>query len=214
MTDEPAADQAPETGTVEAEAAQAPDLGAPSLRAALEALLIVAVEPVEVVTLAQVTGHPIPEVTATLAELASEYVDAGRGFALREVAGGWRFYTAPDCSPIIERWVLDGQQARLSQAALETLAIVAYRQPVSRARVGAIRGVNVEGVMRTLVSRGLIAETGTDPETGAILYRTTSTFLERIGVATLEDLPDLAEYLPALAELDDVVADVLGSGSA
>jgi len=124
------------------------------------------------------------------------YDEAGRGFELREVAGGWRFYTRASCAAYVERFVLDGQQARLTQAALETLAVVAYRQPVSRARVSAVRGVNCDGVMRTLVLRGLIAEDGTDPDTGAILFGTTSYFLERLGLASLADLPPLAPFLP------------------
>ena len=184
------------------------DLGAPSLGAALEALLLVAVEPMSAISLAEAVRRPVPQVEQELARLEAGYADQGRGFALREVAGGWRFYTRDDCAALIERWVLDGQQARLTQASLETLAVVAYQQPVSRARVGAVRGVNVDGVMRTLVSRGLIEEVGTDESSGAILYGTTSYFLERLGVAGLEELPDLSEYLPDLAELDEVIESV------
>jgi segregation and condensation protein B len=168
----------------------------PGLRASLEAILLVADEPVPTVVLAQVLEHPRNEVTAALAELAEEYTAAGRGFDLREIAGGWRFYTREDCAALVERFVTDGQEVRLTQAALETLAVVAYRQPVSRARVSAVRGVNCDGVMRTLTLRGLVEEAGTDPETTAILYRTTSYFLERLGLASLEDLPDLAPFLP------------------
>src|SRR5580692_5171794 len=169
---------------------------APGLPASLEAILLVADEPVPTVVLAQVLEHPRNEVTAALAELAEEYTAAGRGFDLREIAGGWRFYTREDCAPLVERFVSDGQEVRLTQAALETLAVVAYRQPVSRARVSAVRGVNCDGVMRTLVLRGLTEEAGTDSETGAILFRTTGYFLERLGLAGLEDLPDLAPFLP------------------
>jgi segregation and condensation protein B len=168
----------------------------PGLRASLEAILLVADEPVPTVVLAQVLERPRNEVTAALAELAEEYTAAGRGFDLREIAGGWRFYTREDCAALVERFVTDGQEVRLTQAALETLAVVAYRQPVSRARVSAVRGVNCDGVMRTLTLRGLVEEAGTDPETTAILYRTTSYFLERLGLASLEDLPDLAPFLP------------------
>ena len=168
----------------------------PGLRAALEAIMLVADEPVPEVLLAQVLERPRGEVVATLAELAAEYTADGRGFDLREIAGGWRFYTREDCAALVERFVRDGQEVRLTQAALETLAVVAYRQPVSRARVSAVRGVNCDGVMRTLVLRGLVEEGGTDPETGAILYRTTGYFLERLGVASLDDLPDLAPFLP------------------
>jgi segregation and condensation protein B len=168
----------------------------PGLRASLEAILLVADEPIPVVMLAQVLERPRNDVVAELRELAASYVEQDRGFELREIAGGWRFYTREDCAPLVERFVSDGQEVRLTQAALETLAVVAYRQPVSRARVSAVRGVNCDGVMRTLVLRGLTEETGTDPETGAILFRTTSYFLERLGLASLEDLPDLAPFLP------------------
>lgn len=187
------------------------ELGAPSLRAALEALLIVAVEPMSSVTLAQATRRPQAEVEETLRGLASEYDEQVRGFALREIAGGWRYYTRDSCSGAVERWVLDGQNARLTQASLETLAVIAYRQPVSRARISAVRGVNVDGVLRTLQSRGLIEEAGIDQSSQAILYRTTSYFLERLGIASLEELPDLAEHLPDLAELDAVI-DAVAAG--
>ena len=168
----------------------------PGLRPSLEAILLVADEPVPVVVLAQVLERPRNEVTAELHSLATEYKTDGRGFDLREIAGGWRFYTREDCAPLVERFVSDGQEVRLTQAALETLSVVAYRQPVSRARVSAVRGVNCDGVMRTLVLRGLIAEDGTDPDTGAILFGTTSYFLERLGLASLEDLPELAPFMP------------------
>ena len=134
----------------------------PPLRTALEAILMVVDEPVSEVLLAQVTERPTDEVLAALRELAADYDESGRGFELRQVAGGWRFYTRATCAPYVERFVLDGQQARLTQAALETLAVVAYRQPVTRARVSAVRGVNVDGVMRTLVARGLVEEAGRD----------------------------------------------------
>jgi segregation and condensation protein B len=167
-----------------------------NLRASLEAILLVADEPVPVVVLAQVLERPRNEVEATLRDLGAAYTHEERGFDLREVAGGWRFYTREDYAPLVERFVSDGQEVRLTQAALETLAVVAYRQPVSRARVSAVRGVNCDGVMRTLMLRGLVEETGTDSETGAILYRTTGYFLERLGLASLDELPDLAPFLP------------------
>ncbi len=122
------------------------------------------------------------------------------------MAGGWRYYTREEHAPVVERFVLDGQQARLTQAALETLAVVAYKQPVSRSRVSAIRGVNVDGVMRTLLTRGLVEEAGTDHETGAHLYRTTSYFLERIGVTSLDDLPELAPFLPGIEDFEELEA--------
>ena len=178
------------------------DTPSPGLRASLEAILLVADEPVPVVVLAQVLERPRNEVSTVLNDLAEEYRSGGRGFDLREIAGGWRFYTREDCAPLVERFVSDGQEVRLTQAALETLAVVAYRQPVSRARVSAVRGVNCDSVMRTLVLRGLAEETGTDAETGAILYRTTGYFLERLGLASLEDLPDLAPFLPE--DIEDI----------
>src|SRR3954469_395036 len=174
------------------------------LRPALEAVLMVADQPLDHVTLATAVGYPPGQVAAALQSLAEEYAEQGRGFDLRNVAGGWRYYTREEYAPVVEQFVLDGQQARLTQAALETLAVVAYRQPVSRARVSAIRGVNVDGVMRTLVSRGLIEEAGHDPETTATLYRTTGYFLERIGVTSLADLPELAPFLPDLGDLSDL----------
>src|SRR5207302_2240140 len=146
----------------------------PSVRAALEAVLLVVDEPVAEVVLAQVVERPTEEVGRLLRELAAEYDAQDRGFELRQVSGGWRLFTRADCAPYVERFVRDGQQARLTQAALETLAVVAYRQPVSRSRVAGIRGVNVDAVMRTLVTRGLVTEVGTEHESGAILYGTTS----------------------------------------
>jgi segregation and condensation protein B len=169
---------------------------------------MVADQPLDHLTLAAAVGHPPADVADALAGLSREYDEQGRGFDLRNVAGGWRYYTREEVAPVVERFVLDGQQARLTQAALETLAIVAYQQPVSRARVSAVRGVNVDGVMRTLVARGLIEEAGHDEQTTATLYRTTSYFLERIGVASLDELPELAPFLPEMGELDDLDAPV------
>ena len=168
--------------------------------AALEAVLMVADEPVPAVRLATVLGLPTGEVEALLAELAAEYRgDHGgrpRGFELRQVGEGWRIYSAAVYHQVVGRFVLDGQTARLTQAALETLAVIAYRQPVTRGQVSGVRGVNVDGVVRTLTARGLVAEAGTDPTTGAVLYRTTGYFLERMGLTDLEELPPLAPYLP------------------
>jgi segregation and condensation protein B len=146
----------------------------------------------------------VEEVAAALRELAEEYAAQGRGFDLRNVAGGWRYYTREEYAAVVEKFVLDGQQARLTQAALETLAVVAYKQPVSRARVSAVRGVNVDGVMRTLLARGLVEECGQDEETTATLYRTTSYFLERIGVTSIDELPELAPYLPEMGDLEEL----------
>jgi segregation and condensation protein B len=180
------------------------------LRPALEAVLMVADQPLDAVSLATAVGYPVAEVVEALVALAAEYDETGRGFELRNVAGGWRFYTREEFAPVVERFVLEGQQARLTQAALETLAVVAYKQPVSRSRVSAIRGVNVDGVMRTLLTRGLVEEAGTDTETGAHLYRTTSYFLERIGITSLDQLPELAPFVP---DMDDLDVEEVSTGS-
>ena len=169
----------------------------------IEAILMVVDEPVSEITLAQVLERPVEQIEQALVWLSTSYDE--RGFALKKIAGGWRFYSHPDLAAVVERFVLDGQQARLTQAALETLSVVAYRQPVSRARVSAIRGVNVEAVMKTLITRGLVEESGIEHETGAILYITTSYFLDRLGLNALEDLPALAPYLPNLDRLDDIL---------
>ncbi|GHA78722.1 SMC-Scp complex subunit ScpB [Streptomyces termitum] len=179
---------------------------APALKPALEAVLMVADEPAAEAHLAQVLGRAPREVADALRELADEYTAEGRGFELRRVAGGWRYYTRPEQAAAVEAFVLDGRQARLTRAALETLAVVAYRQPVSRSRVSAVRGVNCDGVMRTLLQRGLVEEGGAEPETGAILYRTTNHFLERMGLRGLDELPELAPFLP---EADAVEPDSL-----
>lgn len=172
----------------------------PGLRTCMEAVLLVVDEPVSDLLLAQVLERPRDEVAAELRALSAAYTAEGRGFDLREVAGGWRLYTREECAPVVERFLTDGQEVRLTQAALEALAVVAYRQPVSRARVSAVRGVNCDGVMRTLTLRGLVEEQATDPETGAILYRTTDYFLERLGLASIGELPELAPFLPENVE--------------
>ncbi|HEV7876372.1 MAG TPA: SMC-Scp complex subunit ScpB [Nocardioides sp.] len=177
------------------------------LRPSLEAVLMVADQPLDALTLASAVGYPVEEVTDALVALAEEYTRQGRGFELRNVAGGWRYYTREEYAVVVEGFVLDGQRARLTQAALETLAVVAYKQPVSRARVSAIRGVNVDGVMRTLLARGLVEEAGQDHETGANLYRTTNYFLERIGVTSIDELPELAPYLPDMDDMEDELAE-------
>ncbi|MEZ7821950.1 MAG: SMC-Scp complex subunit ScpB [Candidatus Nanopelagicales bacterium] len=187
---------------------QADELGAPNIGAAIEALLLLTDEPMPAIELAQITRAPLPDVERVLHELSVEYTEQMRGFDLREVAGGWRFYTRSECSPLIERWVVDGQQAKLTQAALETLSVIAYRQPVTRGRVSAVRGVNIDGVIKTLLTRGLIQEAGTENESGAIFYKTTSFFLERLGISSLADLPPLAEHIPDLADLDAVLESV------
>jgi len=185
------------------DATEVADPSKPPLPRLLEAVLLVTDEPVAAATLASVVQEPTAHVEAALRALAAEYDDGARGFELRLVAGGWRLYTRPDCAPWVERFVLDGQTARLTQAALETLAVIAYRQPVTRARISAVRGVNVDGVVRTLVARGLVAEAGQDSETAGTLYRTTPLLLEKLGLQTLDELPALAPLLPELSELDD-----------
>ena len=172
------------------------------IRGALEAVLMVVDEPVAAAELAVALEVPEGEVLDALAALQAEYVDpdAPRGFELREVDGGWRIYSSRLYADVVGRFVVDGQSARLSQAALETLAVVAYRQPVTRGQVSQIRGVNVDSVMKTLSARGLVSEVGEIG--GALLYGTSTEFLERMGLSSLDDLPPLAPYLPDLADID------------
>ncbi|WP_374118812.1 SMC-Scp complex subunit ScpB [Allokutzneria sp. A3M-2-11 16] len=174
------------------------------LEAALESLLLVIDSPGSDEVLANAVDQPVARVAAALRRLSARYTEAGSGIDLRRVADGWRFYTRDRFAPYVERFLLDGQRAKLTRAALETLAVIAYRQPVTRARVAAVRGVNVDGVIRTLLARGLIEETGADPDTNGILYRTTELFLERLGLTSLEDLPKLAPLLPEVDMIDDV----------
>jgi len=165
---------------------------------ALEAILLVADEPAEPQLLAQLLEVSAPRVEELCGELAARYAAEEHGFVLVKVAGGWRYQTAPDLAAYVERFALEGQSARMSAAALETLAIVAYKQPLSRAQIGAIRGVNVDGVMRTLQQRGYIEEVARDPGPGqAVLFGTTALFLEKLGLASLEDLPPLGEFVPS-----------------
>jgi segregation and condensation protein B len=194
-------------------------------RAALEAVLMVIDEPATVPALATGLNLTVDVVETLLAELQREYNGytvnapdadvashsnkndgdnaAPRGFELRNIAGGWRIYSRAEFAEIVGGFVLEGQTARLTQAALETLAVIAYRQPVSRARVSAIRGVNVDSVVRTLTQRGLIEDSGTDPESGAILYRTTSYFLERMGIGSVAEMPQLSPHLPGLEGIEE-----------
>jgi len=177
--------------------------GAP---AALEAVLMVTDTPLPTGRLAALIGLPAADVARHLRTLAAEYrgENAGRarGFELREGAQGWRLYSAPAHADVVARLVLEGQSARLSQAALETLAVIAYRQPVTRGQVSAVRGVNVDGVGRTLLARGLVAEVGQDPLSGAVLFGTTGEFLDRMGWQSLDELPPLAPHLPGIDALD------------
>lgn len=176
------------------------------LHRCLEAILMVVDEPVSEMVLAQIIEAPTEEISAALRTLADRYEQEQRGFELRQVSGGWRYYSHPEMAPLVEKFVLDGQQARLTQAALETLAVIAYRQPISRARISAIRGVNVEAVMKTLVNRGLVEETGIEGESGAVLYKTTSFFLEKLGLNSISDLPALAPFLPNVDGLDEILS--------
>lgn len=173
------------------------------LHAMLEGILTIADEPVSVSQLAQVTGATKAEVGAALDEIANEMRVSERGFQLREVEEGWRMYSSEYGSQAVEKYVKEGHSSRLSQAALETLAVIAYRQPVSRGRIAAIRGVNVDGVVRTLMNRGLVQESGVEQATGAVLYSTTQYFFDRLNIDGLEDLPPVADYLPDLAEVEE-----------
>jgi segregation and condensation protein B len=170
---------------------------------AIEAVVMVSPEPVEPQLLAQLLEVPVTTVEALCHRLAETYEEAGHGFQLVRVAGGYRFQSHPDLAPYVERFVLEGQSARLSAAALETLAIVAYKQPVSRAQVAAIRGVDPEGVMRTIQARGYIMEVARDPGPGqAVLWGTTPLFLEKLGLNSLADLPALADFVPGAEVLE------------
>lgn len=201
----------PAAGAMEAPAAMQPgpghsdlEAGRPELGSILEAILLVADQPIPARALAAAVERPIETVERELVRVAAALCQRRSGMELRCLAGGWRYYTHAACAPWVERFVMDGQQARLTQAALETLAVIAYRQPVSRARMSAVRGVNVDGVVRTLSARGLVVEVGHDAETGAVLYGTTNLFLERLGLQTLEQLPALGPLLP---ELNDLTPD-------
>lgn len=184
------------------------ELGAPSLPAALESILLISESPVSAVDLATALGVPEPDVESALSELAAAYQSRGSGIEVRRVADGWRLFTTPGCQVAVERFIRDGQNARLTHAALETLAIVAYRQPISRGRIAAIRGVNVDSVVRTLVSRGLIEPAGEESEGQSVLFRTTTYFLERMGLRDLGELPEIADLVPALDTLDELDASL------
>ncbi|WP_068025306.1 SMC-Scp complex subunit ScpB [Nocardia mexicana] len=173
-------------------------------RAALEAMLLIVDAPAPVELLASAVGDSEQRVGEALREMSAELTARGSGMDLRFVGDGWRYYTRTDYAPYVERMLLDGARSKLTRAALETLAVIAYRQPVTRARVSAVRGVNVDGVIRTLVARGLIAEAGTDPETNGTQYITTELFLERIGLASLAELPSLAPLLPGVDLIDEI----------
>jgi segregation and condensation protein B len=174
-----------------------------ALRGGLEALLFVMDDPVDVETLAAALRCPPEQVRTGLADLAADYDDRSAGITLRRVGEGWRLYTRDEHADVVQRYLVEGQRSRLTQAALETLAVIAYRQPVTRARVSAIRGVGVDGVMRTLIGRGLVHEVGNDPDSGGGLYATTPLFLERLGLGGVDELPELAPLLPETATMLD-----------
>jgi segregation and condensation protein B len=194
--DVPAGEPAPEEEPLEL-------LSPEELSGGLEALLFVMDDPVDEDTLAGALRCSVEQVRAGLDELAAGYDERRSGLTLRKVGEAWRLYTREEHAPVVERYLVDGQRSRLTQAALETLAVIAYRQPVTRARVSGIRGVGVDGVMRTLLSRGLVHEVGTDPDSGGGLYATTPLFLERLGLRSLADLPELAPLLPETSSMLD-----------
>ncbi|HZC73036.1 MAG TPA: SMC-Scp complex subunit ScpB [Jatrophihabitans sp.] len=187
----------------------APDIASERLAAALEAILFVVESPVSVTALAAAVQQPTDAVLTALNELRVGYDERGAGIELREAAGGVRIYTRPDQAEVVEHFLQEGQRSRLTQAALETLAVIAYRQPVTRSRISAIRGVNVDGVVRTLLARGLIVEVGSDAETGGGLFGTTDLFLEKMGLNSLDELPSLAPLLPDVEGLDSIAPDDL-----
>ncbi|OKH62094.1 segregation and condensation protein B [Mycobacterium sp. SWH-M5] len=191
-------------GDLDVDLTPTPELDDDELGAVLEALLLVVDTPVTVDALASATEQPGYRIAAKLAAMAQELAERDSGIDLREAGGGWRMYTRARYAPYVERLLLDGARTKLTRAALETLAVVAYRQPVTRARVSAVRGVNVDAVMRTLLARGLITESGADPDTGAATFATTDLFLERLGLSSLEDLPDIAPLLPDVDVIDDL----------
>lgn len=175
-----------------------------ALESALEALLLVVDSPASEESLADAVEQPVDRVTGALRAMSERFTERGSGIDLRRVGEGWRFFTRDTYAPFVEKLLLDGQRSKLTRAALETLAVIAYRQPVTRSRVAAVRGVNVDGVIRTLLARGLIEEAGTDPETGGTLYVTTELFLERLGLPSLNDLPPIAPLLPEVDAIDDI----------
>lgn len=202
MTDEATADTG--TDTAEVEVVYVDDVDDDELARILEAMLLVVDTPVSAETLGAVTEQPVHRITEILQRMADDLTARDSGIDLREAGGGWRMYTRSRFAPYVERLLLDGARSKLTRAALETLAVVAYRQPVTRARVSAVRGVNCDAVIRTLVARGLITEAATDPDSGATTFATTELFLERLGLSSLTDLPDIAPLLPDVDTIDDL----------
>jgi len=184
--------------------AEAAPMDADELGSVLEALLLVVDSPVTVEALAAVTQQPAHRIAARLQQMSAELTERDSGIDLRNTDEGWRMYTRARFAPYVEKLLLDGARSKLTRAALETLAVVAYRQPVTRARVSAVRGVNVDAVMRTLLARGLITEAGTDEDSGAVTFATTALFLERLGLTSLADLPDIAPLLPDVDAIEEL----------
>jgi segregation and condensation protein B len=184
--------------------AEAAPLDPEELGSVLEALLLVVDTPVSVEALAAATQQPVYRIATKLQQMAEELTERDSGIDLRKTSEGWRMYTRARFAPYVEKLLLDGARSKLTRAALETLAVVAYRQPVTRARVSAVRGVNVDAVMRTLLARGLITEAGVDEDTGAVTFATTELFLERLGLTSLTDLPDIAPLLPDVDTIEDL----------
>jgi segregation and condensation protein B len=202
---EQAEDQAGENAEdSEVETVHVDDVDDDELARVLEALLLVVDTPVTAEALGSATEQPVHRITEILQGMAADLNARQSGIDLREAGGGWRMYTRARYAPYVERLLMDGARSKLTRAALETLAVVAYRQPVTRARVSAVRGVNVDAVIRTLVARGLIIEAGTDSDTGATTFSTTELFLERLGLSSLADLPDIAPLLPDVDVIDDL----------
>ena len=201
MTEEIAGAELDEVSEPDVDGAELDDA---ELDSVLEALLLVVDTPVTVDALASATDQPEGRVADRLRVLADGWAARDSGIDLREAAGGWRMYTRSRYAPYVEKLLLDGARSKLTRAALETLAVVAYRQPVTRARVSAVRGVNVDAVMRTLLARGLITEAGNDVDSGAVSFATTELFLERLGLSSLTDLPDIAPLLPDVDTIDDL----------
>jgi segregation and condensation protein B len=187
-----------------ADPAEPAELDPEELGSVLEALLLVVDTPVTVEALAAATEQPVYRVAAKLQVMADELAERDSGIDLRKTSEGWRMFTRARFAPYVEKLLLDGARTKLTRAALETLAVVAYRQPVTRARVSAVRGVNVDAVMRTLLARGLITEAGTDADTGAVTFATTELFLERLGLTSLAELPDIAPLLPDVDAIEDL----------
>jgi segregation and condensation protein B len=211
VTEEAAAEPAPDADDPESDLVAAGDVDSlpditsdEALEAALEALLLVVDSPASEESLADTLQQPQARIVVALRTMAQKFTDRVSGIDLRRVGEGWRFYTRDVYAPFVEKLLLDGQRSKLTRAALESLAVIAYRQPVTRSRVAAVRGVNVDGVIRTLLARGLIEEMGTDPETTGTLYVTTELFLERLGLSSLNDLPAIAPLLPEVDTIDDI----------